>query len=101
MSACFRPWTALALWPALAVPPAAADLSSCSWTQGFSYENLNGVVRALVVFDDGSGPALWTSGELLFSGGLPSGRVARFACGSLFADGFETGDTSGWSQVMQ
>lgn len=41
---------------------------------------LNGIVRALAVFDDGqgTGPALYAAGEFTSAGGTPSLRVARW-----------------------
>src|SRR5262249_33660748 len=41
-------------------------------------EGVNGVVRALFVFDDGSGPALYVGGRLLSAGGIAAHGVARW-----------------------
>lgn len=78
MSARFRPWMVFALLLAVASPYAAADLSSCAWTPGFSYEDLNSVVRALAVFDDGNGPALYAGGDFTAAGQKVASRVARW-----------------------
>jgi hypothetical protein len=62
---------------------------------------MNDQVNALAVFDDGSGPALFAGGDFTIAGGLSSSRIATWRCGSdlLFAYGFESGDTSGWSET--
>jgi hypothetical protein len=39
---------------------------------------VNGAVRALLVHDDGSGPALYAGGEFSMAGGLPAQRIARW-----------------------
>jgi hypothetical protein len=39
---------------------------------------VNGAVRALEVFDDGSGTALYVAGEFTQAGGNPVGRIARW-----------------------
>jgi trimeric autotransporter adhesin len=57
-------------------------------------------VSTAVALDDDGGPALWVGGNFLSAGGLPAGQVGRLGCGPLFADGFETGDTSGWSATV-
>jgi hypothetical protein len=59
-------------------------------------------VRALAGFDDGTGPGLYAGGDFTTAGGLASYNVGRWACTStLFADGFESGDTSAWSGTVQ
>lgn len=39
---------------------------------------VQGEVRALAVFDDGSGPALYVGGTFLFAGGVMANRIARW-----------------------
>jgi len=39
---------------------------------------MNGPVRALAVFNDGSGEALYAGGDFLLAGGTPANRVARW-----------------------
>jgi hypothetical protein len=39
---------------------------------------LDATVRALVEFDDGTGPALYVGGDFLTAGGVPAAHVARF-----------------------
>ena len=57
------------------------------------------VVSALSTYNDGSGPALFAGGWFTTAGGLRSINIAAWRCvpGLIFADGFETGDTSAWS----
>jgi hypothetical protein len=38
----------------------------------------NGSVRTLTVFDDGTGPALYASGEFITPGGLPASCIAKW-----------------------
>ena len=45
---------------------------------GPSATGTNGDVRAMTVFDDGSGPALYLGGDFTTAGGAPVGRVARW-----------------------
>jgi len=37
-----------------------------------------GSVKAMVVYDDGSGPALWVGGDFTTAGGLIANRLARW-----------------------
>ena len=59
---CVAKWTGSA-WSPLAGP---------------SDTGVDSAVRALVVFDDGSGPALYAGGHFTSAGGLPAGRIARW-----------------------
>ena len=54
---------------------------------------------ALLGFENGRGPGLAAAGYFNSAGGLASDRFAvwRSPPGIIFADGFETGDTSAWS----
>ena len=60
-------------------------------------------VYDLAVYDSGSGPALYAGGEFTTAGGLGASRIAVWRCypDLLFADGFESGDTSAWSGVVR
>ncbi len=49
----------------------------CAWTDGQAFADLNGAVRTLPVFDDGSGPALYASGMFTAAGGERASHVAR------------------------
>jgi hypothetical protein len=40
-----------------------------------------GAVRALTVFDDGTGPALYAGGQFTTAGGAPANRIARWNAG--------------------
>ena len=49
------------------------------WAEGvFGVEGVNSDVRALMVFDDGSGPALYAGGWFRFAGGREVNYVARW-----------------------
>ncbi len=48
---------------------------------------LNGPVRAMTTFDDGSGPALYVGGDFTTAGGQPAARVARWQNGQWSALG--------------
>ena len=57
-------------------------------------------VSALAVWDDGDGPALYAGGLFRTAGGVPSHNIARWLCtDQVFADGFESGDTTSWSET--
>ncbi len=61
----------------------------------------DGNVDALAMYDDGNGAALYAGGGFATAGGIASSRIGRWSCvPSLFADGFESGDTSAWSSTM-
>ena len=56
--------------------PARAD---CEWAEDlFHLRGTSGAVRALVVFDDGSGEALYAAGDFTAAGDAPADRVARW-----------------------
>ena len=58
-----------------------------AWTElGSGVGDASSEVRALAVFDDGSGPALYAGGRFATAGGAPASAIARW-------------DGSGWSQV--
>jgi hypothetical protein len=48
---------------------------------------LNNTVRAMTVFDDGSGPALYVAGDFTTAGGQPASRIARWRGGQWSALG--------------
>lgn len=57
-------------------------------------------VRALVEFDDGSGPGLYVGGRFHTAGGIVSQAIGRWSCEllpAIFEDGFESGGTEQWS----
>ncbi len=41
----------------------------------------NGFVRALAVFDDGTGPAVYVGGQFTTAGGVPANFIAKWRCG--------------------
>ncbi|MEQ8845886.1 MAG: GC-type dockerin domain-anchored protein [Phycisphaerales bacterium] len=51
-----------------------------------SAEGVDGTVRAMAVFDDGAGPALYVGGDFSAAGGAPASNIARW-------------DGSAWSAV--
>ncbi len=56
---------------------------------------------ALAEFDDGNGSALFAGGSFTTAGGVLSTYIGKWSCPALvFADGFESGDTSGWSVTV-
>ena len=59
-------------------------------------------VRALASYDDGQGNALYVGGDFGSVGGLASAYIAKYSCapGLVFADGFESGTVSRWSQSV-
>ncbi|MCP4660417.1 MAG: hypothetical protein GY856_33870 [bacterium] len=84
----------------------AAD-NIAQW-DGSAFSSLSGPsapgdhVYALAVYDDGNGPALYVGGRFQQAGGLASSYLGRWRCPRLveiFADGFDGGDTSAWSQA--
>jgi hypothetical protein len=78
------------------------DGNAWSALSGPSGTGVSGGVYALAAFDDGSGPALYAGGRFDTAGGLPSSHIAAWRClaGAIFVDGFESGDTSAWSDVV-
>jgi hypothetical protein len=60
---------------------------------------LNDQAFALRSWDDGDGPALWVGGGFSTAGGKVSSHVARWSCGLIFADGFESGFADAWDYL--
>ncbi len=61
---------------------------------------LSGQAYALRSYDDGSGPALWVGGEFSTAGGRVSSHAARWSCGLLFKDDFESGGVGVWDLAV-
>jgi len=61
---------------------------------------LNGQAYALRSYDDGSGSALWVGGDFSIAGDKVSSHVARWSCGQIFADGFESGGVNLWDLAI-
>lgn len=59
-------------------------------------------VEAVVGLDDGNVTTIFAGGSFGSAGGLPSSRIAQWTSpsGALFLDGFESSDTSSWSQTV-
>src|SRR6187399_3499141 len=57
---------------------ASATAQCREWADGFGITGTNGIVRALAVFDDGSGPALFAAGEFTQAGVATARGVARW-----------------------
>ena len=56
-----------------------ARWDGANWSAlGAPSQGTDGVVYALEVYDDGSGPALYAGGQFQTAGGLPAGNVARW-----------------------
>ena len=75
------------------------DGTSWSALEGPAGNGIDWAALALRGFDDGDGPALAVAGYFNSAGGLASDRFAIWRCpdGLVFWDGFELGDTAGWS----
>jgi uncharacterized repeat protein (TIGR01451 family) len=61
--------------------PRAAEKSAiagCGWMPGFEIGDLDGGVADMVVYDDGSGPAIYAAGSFLAAGGVTVNRIARW-----------------------
>jgi len=52
--------------------------SYCWWESGFGIGDLSGIVHALAVWDDGSGPALYVGGEFTTAGLVAANRIAKW-----------------------
>ncbi len=61
----------------MAVPAVAQQ---CQWASGFERERagMDIDVRALTVFDDGTGPALYAGGQFTMAGGVAARGIARW-----------------------
>jgi hypothetical protein len=68
----------VALLAIAAARPAAAQCAQ--WDDQFApaQQGLNGPVHSTVVFDDGSGLALYAAGTFTIAGGAPVGRIAKW-----------------------
>ncbi|TVQ51547.1 MAG: hypothetical protein EA377_12360, partial [Phycisphaerales bacterium] len=58
----------------------AATAADCEpqWIPAFAGQGVSGPVRALTVFDDGSGPALYAGGSFSSAGGVTAYAIARW-----------------------
>jgi hypothetical protein len=74
-----------------------AEWDGSSWSALGSGMNSGGYVRALTVFDDGGGPALYAGGDFTKAGGLTANHVARWNGSSWAALG--SGTNSGVSAL--
>jgi hypothetical protein len=64
---------------ALLLPCAPRALAQCShWSTGFEAPGVDGVLSASIVFDDGSGPALYVAGEFAHAPGVAAKGVAKW-----------------------
>ncbi|HMN97770.1 MAG TPA: hypothetical protein PKC43_14975 [Phycisphaerales bacterium] len=63
----------------------ASHIARWNGSQWSVMGSLNGVVRAMAVYDDGGGPKLYIGGSFTSSSGVPVSRVARWT-GSGWAD---------------
>ena len=75
------------------------DGTAWSALSGPSDTGMDDYVYALGEFNDGSGATLFAGGSFATAGGLVSNRIAAWRC-VLFADGFESGNTSAWSVTV-
>lgn len=88
--------------PLLAQPLLPGGEANYAWSPGFHRPGLNRTARAIVEFDDGSGPSLVVAGDFSLAGGLASDMIARWRYAPLvFLDGFEAGSTAAWSSTVE
>ena len=64
-----------------ATPPAAAQCAF-EWQPGNGLPGVNGSVRAITVYDDGTGPALYVGGFFSVAGGVLAVNIARWDGGT-------------------
>lgn len=80
-----------------------AKWDGTEWTalSGPFGEGVDGEVRALAVFDDGTGPALYAGGLFLGAGGVPARYVARWSGSEWSALAGSTGEgTEAWVEAL-
>src|SRR5215471_12747455 len=63
---------------ALADVPAALAQTAFDWADEFGIPGMSGPVSAFVVFDDGTGPALYVGGYFTFADRVPANRIAKW-----------------------
>ena len=69
---------ALALLSILLCTATARAQCNPEWAQGlFQWQGLSAGVKALTVFDDGSGPALYAGGWFTVAGGVSADHIAK------------------------
>jgi hypothetical protein len=73
-----RVQSAAALFLAAAVVRPAAGQCAAAWDPNFGVPGASARVRAMVVFDDGSGPALYAAGDFTSIGGTGASGIARW-----------------------
>jgi hypothetical protein len=56
----------------------AGERGACAWQPGYAVFGLDAPARAMVVHDDGSGPALYVGGEFTTAGGEVVNHIARW-----------------------
>src|SRR6266852_3430940 len=66
------------LSPLLAWMPEPAAAQGCEWARGFQSPGASEPLRALTVFDDGTGPALYAGGEFTTAGDVAANRIAKW-----------------------
>src|SRR5712664_42815 len=66
------------LSPLLAWMPEPAAAQGCEWARGFQSPGASDPLRALTVFDDGTGPALYAGGEFTTAGDVAANRIAKW-----------------------
>jgi hypothetical protein len=62
----------------IVVSPQASCSGGYAWLPGLGTPGVSGLVGALTVFDDGTGPALYVGGNFTDSGGVAANRIARW-----------------------
>ena len=68
----------LVLAACLQTPSVLAEPCPPAWTPGFGVPGITGYVRALAVFDDGTGPALYVGGRFTVAGDKVANSIAKW-----------------------
>src|SRR5688572_5158888 len=58
--------------------PTAHGQCGFEWKPGNTLPSLNGIVNATVVYDDGSGPALYVGGSFTIAGNVLAASIAKW-----------------------
>jgi trimeric autotransporter adhesin len=78
-----------------------AKWDGTSWSAlGSPTNGVNGTARALAVYDDGTGPALYVGGDFTTAGGISANRVAKWDGTSWSALGSPTNGVDGGVQAL-
>ena len=71
----------------------------CGWSSGFSLADLDGTPYSMVVWDDGTGPALFVGGDFAAAGGVVVNNIAKWDGSSWSALSGPSGTGTGGTNV--